>query len=396
MKKFIDCVKMFHLFMNKIKIQSLKSKVILIGILVIISISGYYLFIRNLNPVSVKTITLNRGELKVTVTATSTGTVKAEDEEKISAQRTGRIIKLNYEEGDLIKKGDMIAELDSREAAVHVHQLEAVFRSSEARVTHAKANLDDAERTLKRMKTLYNDGLISAEALDNAQKNYDINLSLYESSIANLKEMKASLETARIQFEYSFIKANMTGVISQRPVVLGETVSIASHIATIIRPERTYVKATIDEVDAGRVSAGQPVTITIDAFPGKVFNGKVTRVSPIVLGVKQETRTFEVRIGFDVEEKGIKPGMSADIEIITDILKGVLYLPAHTVVERKGKKMVYIAEGKKARLVPVEIGLSTWNYIEVKKGLKEGDKIIMNPDTPGLKDGVRVRIEDKG
>lgn len=396
MKKFIDCVKMFHLFMNKIKMQGLKSKVILIGILVIISISGYYLFIRNLNPVSVKTITLNRGELKVTVTATSTGTVKAEDEEKISAQRTGRIIKLNYEEGDLIKKGDMIAELDSREAAVHVHQLEAVFRSSEARVTHAKVNLDDAERTLKRMKTLYKDGLISAEALDNAQKNYDINLSLYESSIANLKEMKASLETARIQFEYSFIKATMTGVISQRPVVLGETVSIASHIATIIRPEKIYVKATVDEVDAGRVSAGQPVTITIDAFPGKVFNGKVTRVSPIVLGVKQETRTFEVRIGFDVEEKGIKPGMSADIEIITDILKGVLYLPAHTVVERKGKKMVYIAEGKKARLVPVEIGLNTWNYIEIKKGLKEGDKIIMNPDTPGLKDGVRVRIEDKG
>jgi RND family efflux transporter MFP subunit len=382
--------------MNKIKVQSLKSKVILIGILVFISISGYYLFIRNLNPVSVKTIALNRGDLKVTVTATATGTVKAEDEEKISAQRTGRIIKLNFEEGDAIKKGDIIAELDSREAGVHVKQIEAVFRSSEARVTHAKANLDDAERTLKRMKTLYKDGLISAEALDSAQKNYDVNLSLYESSLANLKEMKASLDTARIQFEYSFIKAPMTGIISQRPVVLGETVSIGSHIATIIKPERIYVKASIDEVDAGHVSVSQQVTITIDAFPGKVFNGKVTRVSPIVLGVKQETRTFEVRIGFDVEEKGIKPGMSADIEIITDTLKGVLYLPAHTVVERKGKKMVYIVEGKKARLVPVEIGLSTWNYIEVKKGLKEGDRIITNPDAPGLEDGVRVKIEDKG
>lgn len=382
--------------MNKIKVQSLKSKVILIGILVFISIAGYYLFIRNLNPVSVKTIALNRGDLKVTVTATATGTVKAEDEEKISAQRTGRIIKLNFEEGDLIKKGDMIAELDSREAGVHVKQIEAVFRSSEARVTHAKANLDDAERTLKRMKTLYKDGLISAEALDSAQKNYDVNLSLYESSLANLKEMKASLDTARIQFEYSFIKAPMTGIISQRPVVLGETVSIGSHIATVIKPERIYVKASIDEVDAGHLSVSQQVTITIDAFPGKVFNGKVTRVSPIVLGVKQETRTFEVRVGFDVEEKGIKPGMSADIEIITDTLKGVLYLPAHTVVERKGKKMVYIAEGKKARLVPVEIGLSTWNYIEVKKGLKEGDRIITNPDAPGLEDGVRVKIEDKG
>lgn len=375
--------------------MSNKFKMIWIAVAVLISFSGYYFFLRDLNPVFVKVMVLSRGDLKVTVTATATGTVKAEDEEKVSAQRTGRIMKLNFEEGDFVKAGDIVAELDSREAEAYVRQIEAGLRSSEARLTNAKANLDDAERSLKRMKTLYKDGLISAETLDTSQKTYDVNLSLHDSALANLKEIKASLDTARIQLEYSFIKAPLTGVISQRPVETGETVLIGSHIATIIKPEKLYIKATIDEVDAERVSLGQDVAIIIDAFPGRTFDGKVIRISPIVLGVKQETRTFEVRVGFNEKEKGIKPGMSADIEIVIDTLKNVIYVPAHTVIERKGKKMVYIIDGKRARLIPVEIGMGTWNYIEIKKGLKEGDIIVMNPDAPELKDRSRIREGNK-
>jgi len=290
---------------KKFRIQSSKLKIFLTGGVILIILAIYFLFFRDLNPASVKVIVLKQGDLKITVTATATGTVKAEDEEKVSAQRTGRIIKLNIEEGDPVKKGDIIAELDSREAEAYVRQVEAGFRSSEARVAQAKANLDDAEKVLKRMKSLYKDGLISQEVLDNAQKTYDVSLSLYESALANTKEIKASLDTARIQYEYSFIKAPITGFISQRPVIAGETVIIGSHIATIVKPEKIYVKATIDEVDAERVSLEQPVVITIDAFPGRAFNGRVIRVSPIVLGVKQETRTFEVRIGFIETEKRI-------------------------------------------------------------------------------------------
>lgn len=376
------------------KVLSSRFRPIWILVLIILIITGYLLFLRNLNPVLVKAMVLGRGELKVTVTATATGTVKAEDEEKVGAQRTGRIIKLNIEEGDFIKAGNVIAELDSREAEAGVRQAEAAFRSSEARLAHAKANLDDAERSLRRMKTLHNDGLVSAEALDNAQKTYDVNRSLYEAALSNLKEIRASLDTARIQYDYSIIRSPITGYISQRPALPGETVVIGAHIATVVKPERLYVKATIDEVDAERVSTGQTVMIVIDAFPGRVFNGEVIRVSPIVLGVKQESRTFEVRIGFKEMEKKIKPGMSADIEIVTDTLKDVLYVPSHTVVERKGKRMVFTVEGKRARLVPVDTGLSTWNYIEIKKGLKEGDRVITNPDSPGLEDGSRIRIEE--
>lgn len=370
-------------------------KIISIAFSIFIVLSVYFLFLRDINPVNVKSVALKRGDLKVTVSSTATGTVKAEDEVRISAQRTGRIIKLAFEEGDSTKTGEIVAELDSREAEALVNQMEASLRSSEARLAQSKINLEDSERTLRRTKSLFKDGLVSEQEVDTAQKNYNVNQFVYESAVSNLNEIRSSLNSAKIQHDYSFIRSPMTGIISQRPAELGETVITGTPIATIVKPEKLYVKATIDEVDAARVSLGQPVDITIDAFPGKLLKGKVIRVSPIVLGVKQETRTFEVRIGFEEKEKSIKPGMSADIEIITDTLKNILSVPANAVIERQGTKMVYTVEGKKAKLVPVETGQGTWNYIEIKSGLKEGDLVITNLDTPGLKDGARIKIISK-
>lgn len=370
-------------------------KFIFVLILILVLLSIYFFFLRDINPAYVRTVALKREDLKVTVTSTATGTVKAEDEVRVSAQRTGRIVKLNFEEGDSIKRGEIVAELDSREAESLVNQMEAGLRSSDARLAQARVNLEDAERTLKRIRSLFNDGLVSEQEVDTAQKNYNVNRFVYESALSNLNEVRSSLNAARIQYDYSFIRSSMTGIISQRPVELGDTVVVGTLIATIVKPDRLYVKATIDEVDANRVFPGQSVEITIDAFPGKVFKGNVIRVSPIVLGVRQETRTFEVRIGFRERDKNIKPGMSADIEIITDTRKDVLSVPANAVIERKGKKVVYIAEGKRAKLVPVETGQGTWNYIEIKGGLKEGDLVITNLDTPNLKDGARIKIISK-
>jgi len=371
----------------------MKFKILWIGVIIVIILAGYYLFFRDLNPVHVKASVLRREDLKITVTAIATGIVKAEEEVRVSAQRTGRILRLNFEEGDPVKRGDLIAELDSGEAGAHLRQVEAELRSAEARLAQARVNLEDTERSLRRTKTLYRDGLVSEQELETAQKAYDINLSLHENAIANLKEIKAGLDAARIQFDYSFIRSPISGIISQRPVEIGDTVLVGSHIATIVKPDRLYVKASIDEVDADRVSLGQPVEITIDAFPGRVFYGKVIRISPIVLGARQETRTFEVRVGFQERESKIKPGMSADIEIITETIRDTLPVPANSVIEKRGKKMVYIVDGRRAKLVPVEIGMTTWNYIEIKNGLKEGDMIITNPDAPGLKDGGRVRVQ---
>jgi HlyD family secretion protein len=112
-----------------------------------------------------------------------------------------------------------------------------------------------------------------------------------------------------------------------------------------------------------------------------------------VIGAKQETRTFEIWTYFEEKPPFIKPGMSADVEVITDHLQNVLSVPTTALVEREGKKMIYLVQKGRANLKEVEIGLSNWNFTEVRKGLEEGEIIVENADAKGLKEGVEVKVE---
>jgi HlyD family secretion protein len=115
-------------------------------------------------------------------------------------------------------------------------------------------------------------------------------------------------------------------------------------------------------------------------------------ISPVVLGGKHETRTFEVRTRFKDKDVVLKPGMSADIEIVVEEVKNTLVLPSQAVMEREGKKFVYVKEGSRARLKEIKTGLSDWTYTQVISGVEEADEVIFNPDVPGLQDGVRLKV----
>src|SRR5574337_644856 len=135
--------------------------------------------------------------------------------------------------------------------------------------------------------------------------------------------------------------------------------------------------------------------ITVDAFQGEKFAGRVGRISPIVSGGKLETRTADVWIYFNKKDPRMKPGMSADIEILITTLQNVLSLPSQAVIEREGKKQVYVAEGgliksgarAVVRLRPVEIGETNWSFTQITKGLSPDEFVITTPETEGLKDG---------
>jgi HlyD family secretion protein len=191
-------------------------------------------------------------------------------------------------------------------------------------------------------------------------------------------------------------------VVAKKYAEVGELLLPGKQIATIVDPDKIYVLATIDEVDVGRLNLGQPVSTTVDAFPGEKFTGKIKRISPIVSGGKLETRTADVWIYFSEKQPRIKPGMSADIEILIATLQDVLSAPSQAVIEREGKKQVYVAEGSSlqagdtatARLRPVEVGETNWSFTQITGGLKAGEYVITNPETTGLKDKAKVKIEE--
>jgi len=152
---------------------------------------------------------------------------------------------------------------------------------------------------------------------------------------------------------------------------------------TIVNPDRIYVLSTIDEVDVGRLRLEQPVTITVDAFPGEKFAGTTKRISPIVSGGKLETRTADVWIYFNENRRRSNRGCRGRRDPRNDPPVGPLH-PFAAVIEREGKKQVFVATGRAvkagdkavARLKPVEIGETNWSFTEVKKGLAAGEFII--------------------
>jgi len=332
-------------------------------------------------PVSVKAVELKPGELRVIVNATTTSTIKSETEVTLSAQRTGRVIKLPIKEGDLVRSGALIAQLDLAEESV---QTENVLLQS-------KATYDEAGKNLKRIEDLFNKGMVAQQDLDASRRAYEIAQSQYQAAAAD----------AVVKRDYSAIRAPFDGVIAKKSAEVGEIVMPGREVATIVNPDKIYVLATIDEVEVGRLKVGQPVEITVDAFSGEKFEGSIRRISPIVSGGKLETRTADVWVYFNKKDARLKPGMSSDIEILITTLQDVLSVPSQAVLEREGKKQVYVATGSAlksgakatAKLKPVEIGITNWSYTEVTKGLASGEFVITTPEATGLKDEAKVIIE---
>lgn len=356
-----------------------KSKTAWAALLVVLILAGWAVTAKK--QVSVKVLELKPDELRVVVNATTTSTVKSETEVTLSAQRTGKVVLLPVKEGDQVKKGALIARLDLTEESVQ----------TENALAQSKATYAETEKNLKRSEDLFNKGMIAQQDLDAARRAYEVAKSQYEASIAD----------AGVKRDYSVIRAPFSGVIAKKYTEVGELLVPGKQLVQLVDPDHIYVLATIDEVDVGRLRIGQPAAITVDAFPGEKFNGTIKRISPIVSGGKLETRTADVWIYFNEKQKKLKPGMSADVEILVTVLQNVLSVPSQAVIERESKKKVYIAEGSSlktgdktvARLKLVELGETNWSFTQITKGLSQGDYVITTPEAEGLKDGVRVKIE---
>jgi len=348
--------------------------------IILIASLGFFVFKKYLTPIDVKSVSVQKQDLEVTVTATSTGVIKSEVEVNITAQRTGKISKLYVEEGDRVKAGGLIADLETSEVTANLKKAEADLKKAEV-------DLVNAEAEYKRKELLFKEGLYTQQQFDDLQRRLSI-------AGAELDRAKAALDVVKLQYEYSFIRSPVDGVVSERSVDVGDTATPGPVIASVVDPDNLYIKAPVDEADVGSVILGQQVKITMDAYLGEVFYGKVIRISPIVIGARQEAKTFEVRVSMPEDSLAAKPGMSADVEIIVGEAKDTLVVSSHAIIDKGTEKIVYVVENSRAVKRKIETGLFNWNFTEVKAGLRQGDKVIITPDSPDFKEGVRVRIVD--
>jgi HlyD family secretion protein len=397
-------------------------------ILIALAALGFLVYTRTHVTVEVKTQPVERRDFALTVTATSTGTIRADTEVKITAQRTGRLSSLPVVEGDILKAGDTIAEIDPVEARLNLELAEAARARARASLQQMRASyeafqvevetgIEKAQAELKEVRTrhqklqeLQKKGFFSDLDMAAVQREYQVAESALQNALsrksllqarkdeiraqrAAVREAGKNLELARLTYQYSFIKAPISGIVTERPVDLGQTVTKGTLVAAMISPESLYIESFVDEADVGKVRVGQPVRVTMDAYPGRIFRGEVYRISPVVTGGRLESRTFEVRTRLKDPTVVLKTGMSADTEIVVETVQDALVIESQAVVDRDGKKFVYVKDGDRAALREVTVGLSDWTHTQVLSGLSPEDVVIVNPDVPGLKAGARVRAE---
>jgi len=400
----------------------------LVVVLIIVAAVAYYY--RQSHVIEVETVAVKQGELVVTVTPTETGTVDSDATAQIKAEVAGRIAQLAVAEGAHVEAGAALARLEASELEARValarSSLDAArMRLESARISlplekartraslaEAQAHYDDAKQRYDKKLKLYESRLIpqgdmetaradlaAAEAgLQTAQANQD-QVALQQRQIdiaaADVKQQEAALQVAEVTLAHTLIRAPIAGTVVELPIKAGELMQPGSVIARITRLDALYVKAQIDEVDLSRLQIGQRADVEFDTQPHVKYAATLFEISPAVSVEKLKSRNVTVKLRLAQPPPFLRPGMSADVEIIVDTLKNVLMVPAQTVMSKDKERFVYVLDdGEVVRRI-VETGRSNWDYTEVLKGLNAGDAVVVSLDKGELKPGVRARSIQK-
>jgi HlyD family secretion protein len=354
---------------------------------------------------------VEKGDLAKSVVAT--GKVEPITKVEIKSKASGIVKKLLVDAGDRVKRGQLLAQLDKEEISAQVEQSKAGLQAAEASLTSAEADYDrakvDAEgpdvpllkRGYDRAVGMAKEGVVSASALDDAQKNYEMALNKQNVAKAQVSVLKSKIAQARAQvaqdeanlkqleeqLSYTDVESPIDGVVLSRDVEIGDAVSSilvlgssATLIMTLGDTSEVYVKGKVDESDIGKVYLGQPSRIKVESFKEKTFNGKVTKISP--MGVeKDNVTTFEVRVSINNPGGELKAEMTANAEILLEEHKNVLQIPEGAIIydnQKKASVEVPDPKGKEGkRKVAVNIGISNGAKTELLSGLKEGEQVVL-------------------
>lgn len=360
---------------------------------------GTILFFYRCNNVdhrSFRTEKVTHGDIQSVITAT--GRVDAVSIVIVGAQLSGMIKELYVDYNSVVKKGQLLARIDPAIYEAQLEQARANLFLAKANLEKAETQARDAQRTLSRYEKLIERNLIARSEYDSAQTNLETAEAQVRAAKAQYEQAKASLKTAETNLRYTQIRSPVNGMVISRNVDVGQTVTASLQTPTLFSIAQDLTKmqvvASVAEADIGRVKIGQPVQFTVDAYPDHVFEGKVHEVRNAPINV-QNVVTYEVIARVENRDLKLKPGMTANVSIITDTKANVLKLPNTALrfrmpddIKRKLGKMnyerekgtgVWVLTPGGARRVTIKTGISDANYTEILSGeLKEGDEVIVD------------------
>jgi RND family efflux transporter MFP subunit len=348
------------------------------------------------------------------------GTLDPNEEVTVSNQVEGTVEKIFVDLGDAVQSGQVIAQLDTRELELNLHQQDAALQQELARVgltdpnavgltnpeaafdeagtsqvRQAEASFADAKIKLERTKRLGESGLIPQQQLDAQQAQYDAAEAALRSARegvrnirAGISARKAALALAQKKLADAKVTAPLSGFIKERPAAAGQFLKANSPVVTIVQNSPLKLHADVPESAVAYVKVGRPVVFHVDAFPDRTFEGKISRLSP---AVDQQSRTLKLEALVDNSDGSLKPGFFTRVTVQTDRKDKTLVVPANAVLTVSGIEKVFVIENGKINERVVRSGVRLGSEVEIVDGLKEGD-VIAKSSLDTLQQGREVVV----
>ncbi|MBI2214445.1 MAG: efflux RND transporter periplasmic adaptor subunit [Acidobacteria bacterium] len=344
----------------------------------------------------------------------------------LSSNVIGKIEKLHFKEGDQVKKGQLLVDLERANYEAQRNRMQAELANREIEVRRAKVNLENAEIQFDRARRLREQGIQAEELFDRARVDLANAKANLEAAGEYVRQAEAGLRQATEDLGYTRIVSPMDGKVVQLNAQEGEVVitgtmnNLGSVIAVIADLSEILVEADVTEIEVVKLSVGQSAKVKVDAIDDKTYDGKVVEIgssAALRAGSTSGVRYFKVKVQILNPDARLRPGMTTQIDVIVSSKKGVVAVPVQSVVElrpselskkdrsakaepakagEEKKKYLFVMKDGKAKAVEVTTGISDATHVEIVTGTRAGEEIVTGPfrTLKKLYDGETIRKDD--
>ena len=358
------------------------------------------------------------------------GIISAWAEVNVVPKVPGRVAKVSVEVGDEVSTGDILVQLEAEELALQVKQAEAALASAKATlarlqagarpeeveqakaaVEQARAGYENARLTYERAAKLHEAGVMAGKDWDAIKAQYEVaqaqkltaekTLELVrkgarEEDLATAKagvaQAEAAVALARLSRENAVIKAPISGVVNQVNVQLGDMAGGGLPVVNIVDISQVKLNLQVSEREVVRLNRGQDVTVALDVQPDVMAKGRVSNIAP---AANLSTGLFSVTVELANSEGTLKPGMYGTAYVVVKEIADVMAIPERAVFTAEGRPAVYVVREEVAHLVPVETGIKSDGFVEIRSGLDTGDEVIVR-GREFVADKAPVRVVERG
>lgn len=362
---------------------------------------GTIWYARREEPLPVTLHTVERGVVERTVANTRAGTIKACRRSALSMPGGGRVEVLHVKEGQEVAAGELLLELWNEDRKAMTAQAESQLAAASHRREQLCVEADNAAREARRLATLQQRKLVSEELAQAADTRARSAAFACRAAGDEQQTAASSLQMNRALLAETQLRAPFAGIVAEINGEVGEFVTPSPPgipmppAVDLIDYSCLYVTAPIDEVDAGRLKTGLPARISLDAFRGEHFAGRLDRIAPYVMEIEKQARTVDVDVLFTnaADRERLLVGYSADIDLVLEAHADAIRIPSEALMDNDTVYRLDPASGRLER-VAVQTGIRNWNFTEITAGLAPGDRVVTSLDQQGLTEGVLATPAD--